>query len=265
MKFIPLFILSITLVGCSSKYVRLNNPETEKEKAEYGIVGFGLFVIQTTQDSNSKINDDDGFISSIDYNSTQFQRITSVDTKNNLLQTSLFLKDEPLPVEEIDGVKYFRSNITEDINQDNTYKYFGLNLKSTNEYILDKLRSSYPCGNGNYCTFSLRIPEKNSYDTMKIKGKPGEITFLGNYIVNIITDKAGFLGIGRELSVRLEPVNNFLLNTKSNTMIENFFGSEERTEIGMEINFLKKFSNLQGSGYWKEKAETRIRLLSSRK
>ncbi|MCT8335792.1 hypothetical protein NUH30_19050 [Leptospira sp. 85282-16] len=234
----------------------MENPRTDKQKEKNGIVGFGLLVKSIAKPNLADDYEVYSYVESLLY--TEFQRILSIDEKTNEIETTLFIPDEPIFIEKIDGNKYFQSNLTNDLNIERPGVYFAYQTSdSSKEIVLTRFKSILP---QNYGYIQGYLTPSKSYKTLQIKVKPGEITFLGNFMIEVTQANSG-----KYLNVNFLPANQFLLKSKDENLQNLFFGNEERSELGMELNFLNKFVELQHSGHWKEMAVAKIKKISSKR
>ncbi|MCW7503270.1 hypothetical protein [Leptospira paudalimensis] len=258
-----LFLLLLTL-GCNSVEYRIQNPSKTEEKNQT-LVGFLIL-------DDYKFNAKDPNLSEVDLSSIAPSDFVIYDYKTKSPELSLLIdKKNPKYVEE-DGEKISYGKSLDLLEA----AYL---LDSKKEYYLGFLQWNRFC---NFCNNPVRaklvLEPQKSFSTLKIKGKPGEIVFLGIYTVAMKKEE-------KEVSLR----SFFSLSSEDPNMIVEFdranpdspiwkkkwshfssflhFDREHGfNERSAEIAFLKKIIKTQNKGYWKDKAEKRLNeILASKK
>lgn len=252
-----IILLSLSSYGCNTIEYRVQEP-IKGQDINQSLVGFVVF-------DDLKFDSKDPSSPSLEFYTIMPKDYVIFDYQTKQPEASLVLdKKNPKFVEE-DGEK-----ISYGKSLDLTWDAAFL-IDSKKEYYLGYLQWERFC---NFCNNPVRaklnLEPKKSFSTLKIKGKPGEIVFLGVYTVAMKREKKDTtLGSLFSLSSdgpniisefeRIQPDSPIWkkeLNLLASPAFDNEHGFNERSA---EIAFLKRVIKAQKKGYWKEKAEKQLK------
>ncbi|EOQ98335.1 hypothetical protein LEP1GSC195_0646 [Leptospira wolbachii serovar Codice str. CDC] len=248
-----LLLITLFLNFTCAADVRLLNPIDSNEAKNQTLVGFIIL-----DDLNNDAQDASAMILKV----------------HPILSTEMVIFDwqSKTPVENLSNAKKPMVTVEEDGEK---VSYTNQLVTSTPTFILDSRKDHYLgymqwerfC---NHCSkptsYRINLEPQKSFSTLKIKGKPGEIVFLGIYRVSVTKEDFNINQIltnqARKLDYvfeRISPNSPFWQKDFRDYYIwskfEKEYGYNERSA---EIKFLKNIINGQQKGYWKEKAEKRL-------
>ncbi len=215
---------------CFASSAKIPNPNTDQEKSELSFIGFYLYSPRPTNYSFSEPA----------YYGVPIQG------------RSVLLETKP-GKEEITPYSLDHYNV--------------LILQPNKEYSLHQLEWAEICGDRCILKRNLKVDPADS--VLNFKGKPGEIVFLGVFQVTDKNTKNNKSSSQDPSIAFLEDGFKALANPKFRWDPE--FKrkiSDNKEEISFrsaEIRFLKTILQEQPDGYWKEKAENQLKLLTQEK
>lgn len=254
---IIIILLSLSSIGCNSIEYRVQEP-IKGQEINQSLVGFVVF-------DDLKFDSKDPNSPSLEFHTIMPRDYVIFDFQTKQPESSVVLdKKNPKFVEE-DGekVSYGKSL---DLTGEAAFL-----IDSKKEYYLGYLQWERFC---NFCNNPVRaklsLEPQKSFSTLKIKGKPGEIVFLGVYTVAMKREKkettlGSFFSLSSDSPNiisefdRIQPDSPIWkkeFNLFASYIFDNEHGFSERSA---EIAFLKKVIEAQKKGYWKELAEKRLR------
>jgi hypothetical protein len=255
------FIICIFFIlNCESRKVRLHNPSNLENGNRQSIIAFGHYRLESG--IFGKIGSTDSILTLVE--------VISVNDNNKSVITSPFIPEEPIKVEQGSDIVYFNNVIIEN-------GYYTLLLLDTNKkYAIQKLDWYVNCGQGCQRSYSLNFDIYDSFKTLPIQSKPGEINFLGIKQIKIVDSN-------EENSNEKEKINNDsmssfikkitpqfnrkavlsdgepdIIKEELDNVKKLFYEENSYDKISAERNFLKKFIVRQKEGYWKDKAEIKL-------
>lgn len=257
---ILLFLILFLSLNCFSSEIRLQNPADSNDAKNQTLVGFIILddISDNAQEaSNSSIN--------VHPILSTGMVIHDVQTKDRV--ESLLINQKPIETVEANGEKISYAHRIETLTPT-------FNLDSRKDYYLGYMQWERFC---NYCskptTYKINFEPQKSISTLKIKGKPGEIVFLGIYRVSVTRENFNFSDFVSNKTKKIDyaferilPNSPFWQKDLSEYGIWSRFDQENGyNERSAEIKFLKTIIELQQKGYWKEKAEKRLNELLNSK
>lgn len=251
-----LLIFFFTL-GCNSIEYRIQNPSKAEEKSQT-LVGFLIL-------DDYKFNAKDPNLSEVDLSSIASSNFIIFDYHTKKPDSSLLIDTKNPKYVEEDGEKVSYGKSLDLLEA----AYL---VDSKKEYYLGFLQWDRFC---NFCNNPVRaklpLEPQKSFSTLKIKGKPGEIVFLGVYTIAMKKKEkevtlSSFFSLSSEDPNIIVEFDRALPDSpiwkkewshfSSFLHFDREYGFNERSA---EISFLKKIIETQKNGYWKEKAETRLK------
>ncbi|TGK81117.1 hypothetical protein EHQ19_15995 [Leptospira montravelensis] len=254
--FLPLFLN----LSCNFADVRIQNPKDLTEAKNQTLVGFVI-----VDDLNDDAQDASAMILKVYpiYSKGMFL----FDAQTNSPIESLSNEKKPIVTVEEEGEKVSYTNQFDS----STPTYL---LDSRKEHYLGYLYWDRFC---NYCSnpprYKINFNPQKSISTLKIKGKPGEIVFLGFYKISVIREnfdiKDFISNKTKNLDYKFERISAnspfWEKDFKDYSIWSKFDRDHGFNERSAEIKFLKDIIANQKKGYWKEKAEQRLTELLAKK
>ncbi|TGK81975.1 hypothetical protein EHQ24_11885 [Leptospira noumeaensis] len=247
------FLISFIVFNCKTLETRLLDPANSAEEKEQTLVGF---LLLDDEKSDAKASATlEVTVQALDASNFSINMVTEKEGDK--------VKDAvPMPSEILYHEEEELSYVTYSKFIKNTFA--GFVLDSNKEYYIGRMSWSRYCGDRCKTLLNLSLEPQISYDTLKIKGKPGEIVFLGVYMINAIQDKESKSFFSNKVKIKPEfekiEKDSPIWNKKFPNYIQShLFDSESGiNEKSAEIKFLLNIINVQKKGYWKEKAEKRL-------
>ncbi|XDD45862.1 hypothetical protein AB3N60_14240 [Leptospira sp. WS39.C2] len=250
-----LLLVTLSLhLSCNFTDVRLQNPKDLTEAKNLSLVGFVI-----VDDLNDDVQDASAMMLKV----------------YPILSTGMFLFDVQTksPIESLSDAKKPMVTVEEDGEK---VSYTNQYVTSTPTYLIDSRKEHYLgylywdrfC---NYCSnptrYKLNFEPQKSISTLKIKGKPGEIVFLGFYKISVIRenfDIKDFLSNkSKDLDYKFERIPSDSPFWKKDFRDYSIWSKFDRehgfNERSAEIKFLKEIMETQKKGYWFDKAEKRLK------
>ncbi|MGV3666467.1 MAG: hypothetical protein ACO1NV_10060 [Leptospira bouyouniensis] len=255
-----LLLSLILFLSCNFTDVRLQNPKDQTDAKNQTLVGFVII-----DDLNDDAQDASAMILKVYPILSNGMFIFDAQTKSPI--ESLSNEKKPMVTVEEDGEK---------VSYTNQY------ITTTPTYIIDSRKDHYLgylywdrfC---NYCSnptrYKLNFDPQRSISTLRIKGKPGEIVFLGFYRISVIREnfdiKDFMSNKTKDLDYKFERIPSdspfWKKDFRDYSIWSKFDPDHGFNERSAEIKFLKVIVENQKKGYWKEKAEKRLNEILSAK
>ncbi|EOQ94773.1 hypothetical protein LEP1GSC195_3955 [Leptospira wolbachii serovar Codice str. CDC] len=259
---IPLFFS----IECATRSYRFQNPVNSESSKKKGIVVFSIYSVYP-KDRNPKLNE---FLPTDESFKLSFQDdlISFYDMKQK--KEVEFAENIDGGIEDKEKIIYVKKRIR-NVSNSIYESYFELELEEGQEYAISRiLHGLLVIDKMEYYPYPLDPIQ--SFETLPLKVKPGEISFMGLYQIRIVNSDAN---------------NPFAKKRNKNDMNAMLFGREgfdevvigemrldngyiEKASNGVkynklqsEITYLKDFILNQKNGYWKEVAQKKIANLSN--
>ncbi|RHX87169.1 plasminogen-binding receptor Lp30 [Leptospira stimsonii] len=263
--------------NCTKDVVRVHNPISEKDKKNYGVVAFGLFVHNRNhKDILNLFSKDSGRIfQDLGLDGVKFSEILSKEsTKKTPINISPYPIEAPVLMEKEDSIQYLEGKA-------GYIKpfYLLLSVNPEKEYVITGITYSYDitCGQGCrrpvYRNFS--VDPTKSFNSFPIKANAGEITFGGVIMARVVPTHANdpygiaddFPGIteafsGKKVAIDLVPGDDFIKDMESDSLRKLFYGGvvdKKNSEKLFYDNLIKSYQD----GYWKILAEKKRAILEN--
>ncbi|MCW7489478.1 hypothetical protein [Leptospira meyeri] len=253
-----LIFTSFLFFSCKSTSERLFDPRDTKDENTKTLVGFILF---------------------------------DETERTDVLIASSFVSLQPLSgenieifeVEEIDEPRdnfkgrstknafyYFEEEENLYISYSNSAKNSEFNpnvLNGDKEYLIRELRWTRSCGDKCRVNMQSRLNPYKSYKTLKIKGKPGEIVFLGIFTIktkvipdstSLFSNKSSFTIEFNQIQDNSEFYQRRIDPNQEKWIFDLKFGKNQRSA---EIKFLQSIMEMQKTGFWYNKAKEKLKTL----
>lgn len=244
------------LLGCKSPTLILKEPIGESQP---GLVAFGLIL---HDDISPSLLEKHAKWKQPEPTRTFFYQFNSSTGEINWM-SKVFIIPKPRKENiEINGTLYNEQSRMIIRNEYITYFLF-TNLEEDKEYLLGKTSYSYTTGRisvrgrrteqVNYIDIPIEL--KDFSKVLKLKTIPRKISFLGNFLVRVsLKEKGNFLGYNEQ---RIGSVEKISLPEDA-VLYPSIYGSEEISETGAEIFFLKRLLMNSVDGYWKKLITDRL-------
>ncbi|TGL57059.1 hypothetical protein EHQ59_00040 [Leptospira kemamanensis] len=252
-----LFILCFSF-SCKSTTERLFDPRDNKDEEVKTLVGFLLFDETVRTDvliASSFIS-----LQPLTGENIDIYEIQELDESKNAFKGGSTKS----------GFYYFEEEEKTYVSYANASKNSMYNpnvLDGNKEYLIRELKWTRGCGDR--CTISMnsRLNPFKSYNTLKIKGKPGEIVFLGIYTIKTkeVPGSTSLFSNKGNFTIEFNPIlddSEFYYRKidpdREKQIFDLKYGKNQRSA---EIKFLQSIIEMQKEGFWYTKAKEKLKLL----
>ena len=254
-------------------------------KKNFGVVAFGLYIVNPPADGIlTKIFNPNDAIYPVSITSHKLVTVESINKPTTTAKTSPFVVKAPYAAGKEGDNELFMA--------------YGISLGGFSTYVMENGEAKYAIGeiSYEYCynqtrmvngvpqtyrqcdLITFQVDPYTSFTSFPIQPKSGDVQFLGIFQARIInTEKtdpyarnavSGLLamaGVGDYQRIQIMPDEGYISKSGNSDFIKSFYGAEPQTLKGAEINFLKSFILNQKDGFWKEKAELKLKKLEGKK
>ncbi|MCC5814507.1 MAG: hypothetical protein JJT78_07110 [Leptospira sp.] len=263
-------------VGCSKPIIRSFTPNTDQDKSNYGMVGFGLFIYSPKERNvMNVINSSSGtFYTNLTVPYIKLEEIVSIDNQNKKLTTKPLDLSESRTKEDELSNEFLEMKFTE------TSNFFTLvALEPGKKYVITELAYTFrkSSSKGLLTTIIRRFPMDpyKSFQSMPIEPIPGGIRFLGTYMASVQkTDENDPYGVedpnpslkdllDKDLvTLKLQKADQFIKIQRSDSLRDKYYGNLRPTPVTMEMHFLNEILPFYDNTYWQELAKSRLEELN---
>ena len=284
MKKIGFLVPFLFLNACAPKMYRLTKPQTPADEKKLGVVAFGLYLVNPPGDGAlSKLFNPNDAIYTVLVSDHKLVKVESINKPTTSAKTSPYTLKPPVAAGKEGDSELFMAD--------------GVSFSGFSAYAMENSSDKYAIGEVSYvyCYNQTRmvngvmqtyrqcdqivypVDPYTSYTAFPIDPKAGDVQFLGLFQARIIktvkTDpygrnNAGLLsvaGMGDYERIQIMPDDGYIIKSGNTDLIKSYYGTEAQTLKGAEINFLKNFILNQKDGFWKEKAELKLKKLGGKK
>ncbi|EOQ87496.1 hypothetical protein LEP1GSC202_2867 [Leptospira yanagawae serovar Saopaulo str. Sao Paulo = ATCC 700523] len=254
-----LFVLLFSF-SCKSTTERLFDPRDSKDEQVKTLVGFLLF--DETERTDILIASSFISLQSLNGDNIDIYEIQEMDEAKSIFKGgSTKLGFYYFEEEEKTYVSYSYSSKNSMYNPNV--------LDGNKEYLIRELKWTRGCGER--CTISMnsRLNPFKSYNTLKIKGKPGEIVFLGIYTIktkavpgstSLFSNKGNFTIEFNQILDDSEFYHRKIDPDREKEIFDLKYGKNQKSA---EIKFLRSIIEMQKEGFWHTKAKEKLKLIEN--
>lgn len=252
-----LFFL-ILCFSCKSTTERLFDPRDSNDEKVKTLVGFILF--DETERTDILIPSSYVYLQSLDGENIEIYEIEELDeTKETFKGVSTKSAFYYFEEEEKTYVSYANSAKNSMFNPNV--------LNGNKEYLIRELKWVRSCGDKCRVNMNSRLNPYKSYKTLKIKGKPGEIVFLGIFTIktkvipsstSMFSNKSNFTIEFNQILDNSEFYQRKMDPDQEKRIFDLKFGKNQKSA---EIKFLQSVAEMQREGFWYTKAKEKLKSL----
>ncbi|WP_205270767.1 hypothetical protein [Leptospira chreensis] len=234
------------------------DPRDAKEEGKKTLVGFLLF--DETERKDILIASSFTYLQSLDGENIEIFEIEEIDEtkeifKGQSTKSPFYYYEE----EEKSYVSYSHSSKKSMFNPNV--------LNGDKEYLVRELKWVRSCGDKCRMNMNSRLNPFKSHKTLKIKGAPGEIVFLGIFTIKtkVIPSSTSLFSSSANFTIEF---NQILDNSEfyqrridpdqEKQIFDLKFGKNQRSA---EIRFLQSIVEMQKTGFWHAKAKQKLQSL----
>ncbi|EPG75405.1 hypothetical protein LEP1GSC058_1912 [Leptospira fainei serovar Hurstbridge str. BUT 6] len=262
---------------------RLTKPQNAAAEKQYGLVAYGLYLVNPgSKSSIAKFFDTNDQVYSVP-NGPVFV-VKRVDDPTLRVTIDPFVTKSPVKIGTEDKIDLYETVVlkvrefTTRMFEDTRPEYIIGSVSYTYCYMATRFVNGIAQSYRQCDTLTYPVDPYTAYKAMPIIAKPGDIKFLGIFQARLVESNqadpyarnfsgglASAIGLGTYYRVNLSADDDYIIKSQKKEFIDAFYGNEEKTLKGAEINFLKALSTSEKSGYWKDAAEkTLIKLMGKR-
>jgi hypothetical protein len=263
-------------VSCSKPIIRSFTPNTEQDKSNYGMVGFGLFLYSPKERNvMNVINSSSGtFYANLTVPYITVEEVVSVDhSKKKLVTKPLDLSESRTKTDDLSN-EFLEMKFTE------TRNFFTLvAVEPGKKYVITELAYTFrkSSSKGLLTTAVRRFPidPYKSFESMPIEPVPGGIRFLGTYMASVQkTEESDPFGVedpnpslkdlmDKDLvTLKLQNAEQFIKIQRSDSLRDKYYGNLRPSPVTMEMHFLNEVLPYYDNTYWKELVKSRLEELN---
>ncbi|TGL85964.1 hypothetical protein EHQ68_09355 [Leptospira congkakensis] len=254
-----LFLVFVVLnFSCKSTTERLFDPKDSVDENKKTLIGFILF--DETERKDVVITSSYAYLQALAGDNIELYEIEELDEtkdtfKGSSTKSSFYYYEE----EEMSYISYSYSPKKTMFNPSM--------LNGDKEYLIRGLKWVRSCGNNCSMNMNSRLNPFKSYKTLKIKGAPGEIVFLGIFTIKtkVIPSSTSLFSNSSSFTIEFNQIldNSEFYQRKiepdqEKQIFDLKFGKNHRSA---EIRFLQSIVDMQKTGFWYSKAKEKLKSL----
>ncbi|TGL09671.1 hypothetical protein EHQ42_17375 [Leptospira levettii] len=237
--------------GCKATTERVFDPSDSKSETKNTLVGF--LLLDETEQKDFSIAVSYVSLQPLSGENVKIDEIVELNPSLDIYRGSYIKTSFYYFEEEKESYVSFSNHPKKSIFNPNK-------LDGEKEYLIRELNWTRSCGNKCRISMNSRLNPFKSVNTLKIKGKPGEIVFLGIYTIktNQIPGTSSFTIEFNRISDDSEFYHRRIDPLQEKIIFDPQFGKNQKSA---EIQFLKSILEMQKSGFWYEKAKEKLNTL----
>ncbi|MCW7462037.1 hypothetical protein [Leptospira limi] len=238
--------------GCKATTERVFDPSDPKSEAKNTLVGF--LLLDETERNNLAIAVSYVSLQPLLGENVKIDEIVELNPSLDIYRGSYIKTSFYYFEEEKESYVSFSNHPKKSIFNPNK-------LDGDKEYLIRELNWTRSCGDKCRINMNSRLNPFKSVNTLKIKGTPGEIVFLGIFTIktNQISGTSNFSVEFNRISDDSEFYHRRIDPVQEKIIFDPQFGKNQKSA---EIQFLRSILEMQKSGFWYEKAKENLKNLT---